>query len=423
LHSRKLQSLGQFEAREQKYSSDATATSANILEQHGIEAENSQKTQEISDSIAFTKTVLQRDLTFSSLLSDAGKARSSVVGKIHELRSKEERILQDLIDILSGKYAVKSGAAPAFLQTSMHARKPAPISNLQTQIEEGLHNKVDLHSLLMKVKAQMDQSTSTNMDAENVRGIMESLQDVLHDVEGEQSKADVVKRKCDNQMYRAKEEEQALKANLALINMARSHTTIAIQTVKQSIHGIGKKTEALTKSADDCEHINSQALRTLEEQARDRSTILVALSRAAEVAEKSDLATTPVLTLLTQLSDITKEHELQERSYRMQQTALKKAISQYLHEYSQSLKERGFQYKDTLAALELHADEIADDDAGQKDSLVSSTELEEEDKELCKGITSAYDNQSKRRLELIGLLKRMLPKVPEILSIERAQSN
>lgn len=423
LHERKHQSLEQFEVRVEKYSSDATAAGTSIAEQRGLEAENSQKSEEISSSIAFTKSVLQRDLAFADLLSDAEKARTALVSKIRELRLKEERTLQDLLDILSGKYNVKN-ASPAFLQTSMHAKKKHPISSLQTEIEAGLRKKVDLHSLLMKVKASFDHASASFLDAENVRGIMASLQDVLHDVEGEQSRADEVKRKCDNQMHHAKEEEEALKANIVLINMARSHTDTAIQTVKQSIRSIEKKTEALSKSVEDCEHINSQAMRTLKDQARDRSTILVALSRAVEVAEHSDLvASSTVVTLLRQLAEVTQEHELQERMLREQQTALKNAISQYFHKYSQSLKDRGLQYKDALAALKLHTEEIADDEAGQKDSLVSSLELQDEDKELCQGIIKAYDDHSKRRLELIQLLKRMIPKVPEILTIEARQTD
>jgi len=164
-------------------------------------------------------------------------------------------------------------------------------------------------------------------------------------------------------------------------------------------------------------------MRTLEEQAKDRGTILVALSRATEVVERSDLAASPtVITLLRQLAEVTKEHELQERSYRQHQNAFKNSVVQYLDDYSQSLKERQLQYKDTLVALQLHADEIADDEAGQKDSLVSSVELEEEDKDLCQGITQAYDDHSKRRLDLIGLLKRMIPKVPEILNMEASET-
>lgn len=421
LHGREVQALGQFEARVQKYSSDATATSASIAEQRGMQAEKALENEEIFSSIAFTKTVLKRDINFMDLLSASDEAKRATVSKIRDLRSKEHRILQDLVDILGGKYAVKNPEAPALLQTSMRVRKyeknPKGISNLQTYIEEGIHDNVDLHALLMKVKASLTQSSS-NMDAENVQGIVASLQTVLKDVEAEQSKADEVKRKCDNQMYRSKEEVQALKANIALINMAGSHTAKAIHTVKQSIRGIAKKTNALAESAKDCEKMYSQSMRTLEQQARDRSTILVAISRAAQVAEHSDLATSPVVTLLKQLLDTTQEHEIQERNYRNLQLAFKKTVEQYFHEYSQSLKERGGKYEDTLAALELHMDEIADDEASQKDSLVSSTELDQEDKNLCQGVIHAYDNHSKRRLELVSLLKRMIPKVPEILNIE-----
>merc|ERR1719265_2915663 len=48
LRNRRHQSLEQFKARVEKYSSDATAAGTSIAEQRGIEAENSQKNEEIS---------------------------------------------------------------------------------------------------------------------------------------------------------------------------------------------------------------------------------------------------------------------------------------------------------------------------------------------------------------------------------------
>jgi hypothetical protein len=448
LHDRKDQALGQFESRRQKYESDATATSANLNAQQGVEAENERKSEELAFSVGFTQVVLEKDQQFLNVVLQTAKEKKKLVDEIGSLREKEHTTIKNLVDILSGKYKVANGptlppipvAAPtkshqdwlwskhdnskapsfmdvSFLQTRSHT-KPK-MSSLQTQIETALHNHADTHDLLMKIKAQMDNSAASAMDADNVRDVMTSLQDVLKQTINEQSRAEEAKRKCDSQMYRAREEEQGLKANVALMSTARDHTSAAIRAAKTNLQGISKKIEALKKSGTDFTQINAQSMHTLEDQGRDRSTIMVAVNKAAEVAERalpSDQA--PAIVLLKQLAKQFTEQEQKERAYREQQGAFKGAFLQYVQDYVQLLKDRENHYEDALAALELYADELSNDEVGQKDSLTSAAELKQENVDLCSSILKFYEHHTKRRTELIQTLKKILPKVPEILNME-----
>jgi len=448
LHDRKDQALGQFESRQQKYESDATATSANLDAQQGVQAENERKSEELAFSVGFTKVVLDTDEQFLKVVMQTAKEKKKLVDEIGALRSKEQTTIKNLVDILNGKYKVANAPtlaplpvavqpkshqdwlwnkhdnskAPSFmdisfLQTSSRSRPK--ISNLQTQIESALHNKEDTHALLMKIKAQLDSSAASQMDADNVRDVMTSLQDVLKQTLNEQSRAEEAKRKCDSQMYRAREEEQGLKANVALMSTARDHTGAAIRAAKTNLQGISKKIEALKKSGTDFSQINAQSLHTLEEQGRDRSTIMVAVNKAAEVAERalpSDQA--PAIVLLKQLAKQFTEQEQKERAYREQQGAFKAAFLQYVTNYVQLLKDRENHYEDALAALELYADELSNDEVGQKDSLTSADELKQENVDLCDSILKFYDHHTKRRMELVQTLKKILPRVPEILNME-----
>jgi hypothetical protein len=448
LHDRKDQALGQFESREQKYESDATATSANLDAQQGVQAENERKSEELSFSVGFTKVVLQKDQEFLNMVTQTARAKKKLVDEIGALRSKEKTTIKNLVDILSGKFKVANAPTlaplpvavapkshqdwlwnkhdnsrpPSFMDISfvqVRSHTKPKISNLQTQIETALHNKEDTHALLMKIKAQLDSSAASTMDADNVRDVMTSLQDVLKQTLNEQSRAEEAKRKCDSQMYRAREEEQGLKANVALMSTARDHTSAAIKAAKSNLQGISKKIEALKKSGTDFTQINAQSLHTLEEQGRDRSTIMVAVNKAAEVAERalpSDQA--PAIVLLKQLAKQFTEQEQKERAYREQQGAFKGAFLQYVEDYVQLLKDRENHYEDALAALELYSDEISTDEVGQKDSLTSADELKQENVDLCDSILKFYDHHTKRRMELVQTLKKILPKVPEILNME-----
>merc|ERR1719456_260648 len=218
--------------------------------------------------------------------------------------------MQSLVDILDGKYNVaaqkeapKAAAAPpqeshAQWLWEAHSRaQPQPLSllqtssrphkagNLQAQIENALHKGLDTHDLLMQIKAKFDSRNTESLDAENVKNVMSAMQDVLHSMENEQSKSQEAKQKCDEQMYRAREEEQGLKANVALMSSSQDHTLAAVKASKSNLQGIGKKMSALAKSEADFKQIVARTLQTLKDTSKDRLTILTAVRKAGEVAE------------------------------------------------------------------------------------------------------------------------------------------
>ena len=55
------------------------------------------------------------------------------------------------------------------------------------------------------------------------------MQNALQSVENDQSKFEEAKRGCESQKFHANEEEQGLKANLALMSAARDHAEKAIK--------------------------------------------------------------------------------------------------------------------------------------------------------------------------------------------------
>jgi len=459
LMGRKSQALGQLDSRRQKYESDATSTAANMNAQQGVQAENERKAEELQFSVEFTQAVLKQDQAFFDKVRQTAKAKKELVDDIGALRQSQQNLLKNLVDILDGKYGdVVPAAQPkparslslsqqhmswlwgdhrpqeprlsskqsfiqglSFLQSS--SKKGPKVSNLQTQIETALHNKADTHDLLMRLKGMLDKQVVVSMDTDNVKDVMGEMQDVLQAAKSEQTKADEAKRKCDSQMYRAGEEEQGLKANVALMTTARDHTFAAIKAAKSNLQGIAAKVDALQKSAKDFTQIDSQAEKTLQDQGRDRGTIMVAVRKATDVAERALPAEqAPAIVLLKQLLKTLSAQEMKEQGYLSQQNSFKISFLQYAQDYVQLLKDRQNHYDDSLAVLELYADELGNDELSQSDSLTSSQELKQENVELCNSILKFYDDHTKRRTELITSLKGVLPKVPEILNIDADSS-
>jgi len=473
LKNKKTQALGQFESRREKYQSDAAATEANMDAQEGVQAENERKADELSFSVSFTDAVLNKDSAFSKEVQKHAKVKKALVDRIGELREKELNTMQSLDDILDGKYntetlpgvpaeestapaesnsdaeetaakqreaaaeahskwlwsdhpkkglaLLQAGGPLSLLQTSSRPAGQKTSKSLSKQIDEAIHNGQDTHDLLMQLKAQFDSSSGANLDAENVKNVISAMQDVLRSLEGEQSKAAEAKQKCDEQMYRAAEEEQGLKANLALMSASEDHTHAAVKASKSNLMGIGKKIAALQKSSTDFKSIQAQMLRTLEDTTKDRRTILVAVKKAAEVADRALPAEqAPAIVLLKQLYKYFDEHDRLEQKYQRGEKNFQASFVQYVSEYVQLLKDRQSHYEDSLASLELYSDELSFDEDAQAGSLSSSEELRDEDKDLCKDIQGFYASHASQRSKMIENLKSVLPKVPEILSEEPA---
>merc|ERR1740133_194453 len=159
------------------------------------------------------------------------------------------------------------------------------------------------------------------IDASSVRSTMVEMQNVLTSVEAYQSKVDEAKRGCESQKFHANEEEEGLKANLALMSAAKDHAQKAIKAAGTNVQGIVKKGTALGKSSKDFARISLQAIKSLEGQSRDRRTIMMAVRKAAEVVGPTLPAGVSTVQLMQSLLQDISAQEAKEHVYRQQQDA------------------------------------------------------------------------------------------------------
>lgn len=423
LRNQRSKALGEFETRKEKYQSNALEAKESELAQTGVQAENEEKADDLSFSIHFAQAVMNKDTEFRARVEDAVHKKRAIVASIHKLSSQQLVTLKNLNDIMDGKYSVpvqghEAARAPVSFLEVRHEDLRVD-SGLETEIERTLRNKGDTHALLLKIKSGLDQQSTEQIDADNVKDVMSQLEAVLRAATGEQSKADEVKRRCDSRSYRANAENQGLKANVALMRTAREHTLKTVKAATSNLKGVSQKVAALKKSESDFTQIDATAMNTLEGQAKDRQSIMTALMKAAKIAQgtlPADKA--PAVTLMRQLLEEFKEQEALDKSYRAKQRVFKTAFLQYVEDYVQLLGDRRNHYQDTLAALHLYAEELGSDETSQMDALTDSEELQRENADLCQGIMQFYERHEKQRRELISTLRVVLPKVPDILNTD-----
>merc|ERR1719188_1896502 len=115
------------------------------------------------------------------------------------------------------------------------------------------------------------------------------------------------------------------------------------------------------------------------------------------IGEVAKTATTKQLEqILWQLED----QERQERAYRAEQSSFRSLFLTYVRDYLQLLRERRGHYESSLSALELYANEVANDAAVQQASLGASKELQKESADLCDSVLRFYEYHNQRHSEL-----------------------
>jgi len=414
LFGMKSEALLQFDSLHRRFEKEAVFAGANAQAQQGLEAENEQKAQELTFSIKFTKSVLNIDRRFSESVTKHVKSNADLIYGIRDLRQAQLKILRDLTGILSAEGSI---AGPSFLQTasqSQSSESQGTVAGLQNEIENTIRSGGDTHAILMRIKAMNDDSQP--IDASSVRSTMVEMQNVLTSVEADQSKFDEAKRGCESQKFHANEEEQSLKANLALMSAARDHAEKAIKAAQTNVKGIEKKDGALKKSSKDFARISGQALKSLSGQSRDRQTIIMAVKKAAEVVGPTLPAGVSTVELMQSLLSDLKSQEAKEQSYRAQQDAFQVAFLTYVQDYAQLLGERRRHYESTLGVLELHVSELASDLLAQQQTLSTGTELRRQSSGLCESVLKFYEKHTKQRAELSKTLRSILPNMPTVLS-------
>merc|ERR1719408_465661 len=305
----------------------------------------------------------------------------------------------------------------SFLQEASQAQSHTSITQkvgaLQSEIESTIKNNGDTHAILMRIQGMLDENQP--IDATNVRSTMVEMQNVLRSVEDDQAKSDEAKRGCESQKFHANEEEQGLKANLALMSAARDHAAKAIKAAQTNVKGIEKKDQALKKSSKDFSHISAQAIKSLESQSHDRQTIMMAVKKAAEVVGPTLPAGVSTVELMQSLLSDLEAQEAKERVYRSQQDAFRSEFLHYTQDYAQLLSERRRHYESTLGVLELHVSELGSDLLAQQQTLSTGDELRQQSEGLCESVLKFYDKHTKQRSELSKALRNILPSMPAVL--------
>merc|ERR1712113_419187 len=96
----------------------------------------------------------------------------------------------------------------------------------------------------------------------------------------EQSKIDSTRQKCESQRNHANLEEKGLRTNMALMTVVHNHTQVAIASAKRYLKQILSKIKDLQMSAEEFSATVKKTVATLEDQSKDRRTIMSAVSKA-----------------------------------------------------------------------------------------------------------------------------------------------
>jgi len=414
LGNMKTEALLQFDSLHRRFEKQAVFAGASAEAQQGLEAENEQKAAELTFSIKFTNSILKLDRRFHETVKQHVKSNAELIYAARDLRQAQLKILRDLTGILSAEGSIATQGA-SFLQTDSESSETGTFfAGLQSNVENTIQNNGDTHAILMRVKEMLDENSP--IDANNVRSTMVEMKDALRHVEAEQPKFEEAKRGCESQKFHANEEEEGLKANLALMSAAKDHAQKAIKAAGTNVQGIVKKGTALGKSSKDFARISLQAIKSLEGQSRDRRTIMMAVRKAAEVVGPTLPAGVSTVQLMQSLLQDISAQEAKENIYRGNQQRFRSEFVHYVQDYTQLLGERRRHYESALGVLELHVSELASDLLAQKQTLITGHELTAQSQGLCESVLKFYAKHSKTRADISVVLRSILPSMPTVLS-------
>jgi len=414
LRGLKSQALLQYDTQHRHFEGQAVSAGATVRAQQGVEAENEQKSEELLFSIRFSERVLKLDEAFKMKLEEHSKSIQESVKGVHESRKQQLSILHDLAGVLDWKPAgTVSGetSGAAFLQVASHSEAQGPglsisalqtVAGFQSEIETAIRKKADTHAILMRIQKALEKNEP--VEAPKVQTIVSDMENSLRSMENDQTRMNEAKRGCQSQIFHATEEEQSLKANLALMTTALNHANAAIKAAKANIKDITSKSSALDASLEDFSQIISHSTKVAKVQGHDHNTIVMAIKKAIEVVG-SNSAVDLMQTLLHELS----AEEVKDHAYRSQLASFKHSFVQYVQDYKQLLAGRRGHYESSLRTLELHVSELDGDVLAQKQTLGTGQDLKLQSKALCDSITKFYDNHLAM---LMDTMRTILLKMP-----------
>jgi hypothetical protein len=417
LRTQQTIALDQLKEHELALSGVVSSASASAGVLRSEQADSKRKADELTFSIDFTKSVLGMDRDFAQGLKKHANAKALLIAEIREDRARQQKTLKSVMDLLIGGYNVPSLQSLSFMQSN--AESTPHLAELQTSVETAIHSNKDTHDLLMQLTSQLD--AAVPVDAGSVQNVVTHMNDVIHSVDAQQSRADEVRRRCQAQTTNGEKEAKDLKAMAGLVSSDSIHTKEAIKAAMANLKGVAAKSKALLKSEADFKRVSSEALQALKGQSQDRHTMIVAVRKAMDV--ESGVTGAPARALLQELGEELRSQEAREADFRKRQVSVQEQFEQYVNYYVKLLKERENHYRGSLSSLKLYANEIASHREAELAASGGEGELNGESVDLCSTILAMYERQSQRRGALKEELKSVVPQVPSIMVIDSDDSS
>merc|ERR1719238_903853 len=315
VEGKKTVALAQFESKHQKYLADAHLTVAEQEKKQGLMAEGQRHFEEVVYAVDFTKAVVTKDEQMIEQLRTYSAAERKIQGDLKVLHKKQETTLQNLVDLLSGKFkAIAAGdletkpvyagpetqhmewlwedhAGPPGEQTppqpvsflQMRSKPEASLVGIRSQIEDTLQKQGDTHAILMKIQEVLHGQEGGSPDVSNVREVLSGMQQLLAELKQQKIADTAARQKCDEQSYRLTEGEAAADASLSLLAAAKDHLHVTKEAAKTNLGGLEKKKSALAELRAEYLKMRNQTGRTVNGQMKDRETIMMALKKAHTV--------------------------------------------------------------------------------------------------------------------------------------------
>jgi hypothetical protein len=268
VEGKRATALAQFESKHQKYMANAQLTVSEQQKREGLMAEGKRHFEEVVYALDFTKAVVAKDEKMIEQLRTYSAAERKIQGDLKVLHSKQGTTLQNLLDLLGGKFkAIAAGETdakpvyagpqtehlewlweshddkpPSFLQV----RKPqASLVGIRSQIEDTLQKRGDTHEILMRIQQVLQNKEGSAPDADNVRQVLSGMQKLLTELKQQKISDTAARQKCDQQAYQLQEGETAAQASKSLLSAAKDHLHVTKDAAKTNLGGIEKKRTAL----------------------------------------------------------------------------------------------------------------------------------------------------------------------------------
>jgi hypothetical protein len=446
VEGKRATALAQFESKHQKYMANAQLTVSEQEKQEGLMAEGKRHFEEVVYALDFTKAVVAKDEKMIEQLRTYSAAERKIQGDLKVLHSKQETTLQNLLDLLEGKFkAIAAGepekpvyagpqtehlewlweshdeqAPPSFLQV----RKPqASLVGIRSQIEDTLQKRGDTHEILMRIQQVLQSKEGSAPDADNVRQVLSGMQKLLTELKQQKIEDAAARQKCDEQSYQLQEGQTAAQASKSLLSAAKDHLHITKDAAKTNLGGIEKKRTALGELRVEYGKMRNQTQRTLNSQTKDRETIVLALKKAHTVCGRFlSQEESGALTMMEQLMSLFTNVEELEKLHSRAEDELQSSLLAYISDYEQLLEDRKMHYEEALAQLSLTYTELDADSAESDGTEAQLANVKASDTAYCSALLAHYTARQGRRDRMVSLLEQVVPKIPDILNLQRGET-